>query len=50
MPEINITGDMTTGEVTTRWPATKRFTRHFGSGCFTCPALAVSQFNGCAMH
>ena len=52
MPEINITGDMTTGEVTTRWPATKLvFTKHFGSGCFTCPAFGGEPISmACAMH
>ena len=52
MPEINITGDMTTGEVTTRWPATKEvFTKHFGSGCFTCPAFGGEPISmACAMH
>lgn len=52
MPEINITGDMTTGEVTTRWPATKVvFTKHFGSGCFTCPAFGGEPISmACAMH
>jgi len=49
---LNITGDMTTGEVTTRWPSTKEvFTRHFGSGCFTCPAFGGEPISmACAMH
>lgn len=52
MSEINITGDMTTGEVTERWPATKEvFTKHFGSGCFTCPAFGTEPISmACAMH
>ncbi len=52
MSEINITGDTTTGEVTTRWPATKEvFTKHFGSGCFTCPAFGEEPISmACAMH
>lgn len=52
MPEINITGDMTTGEVTTRWPSTKTvFTKHFGAGCFTCPAFGGEPISmACAMH
>ncbi|MBI5901881.1 MAG: DUF1858 domain-containing protein [Deltaproteobacteria bacterium] len=51
MPE-NISGDMTTGEVTTRWPSTKEvFTRHFGSGCFTCPAFGGEPISmACTMH
>ncbi|MBI5827533.1 MAG: DUF1858 domain-containing protein [Deltaproteobacteria bacterium] len=51
MPE-NITGDMTTGEVTTRWPSTKEvFTKHFGSGCFTCPAFGGEPISmACTMH
>lgn len=51
MPE-NISGDMTTGEVTTKWPATKEvFSKHFGSGCFTCPAFGSEPISmACAMH
>ncbi|GEM_PF-1494361 len=49
---INISGDMTTGEVTTRWPSTKEvFTRRFGGGCFTCPAFGSEPISmACAMH
>ncbi|GMR04280.1 MAG: hypothetical protein BMS9Abin23_0172 [Thermodesulfobacteriota bacterium] len=52
MSEINITGDMTTGEVTERWPSTKEvFTKYFGSGCFTCPAFGTEPISmACAMH
>jgi len=51
MPDT-ISGDMTTGEVTNRWPATKEvFSRHFGSGCFTCPAFGSEPISmACAMH
>lgn len=51
MPKT-ITGDMTTGTVTTRWPSTKEvFTKHFGSGCFTCPAFGGEPISmACAMH
>jgi len=51
MPET-ISGDMTTGEVTTKWPATKEvFSRHFGTGCFTCPAFGSEPISmACAMH
>jgi len=52
MSDNNITGNMTTGEVTTRWPSTKEvFTRHFGAGCFTCPAFGGEPISmACAMH
>ena len=52
MSEINITGNMTTGEVTTRWPSTKAvFSKHFGAGCFTCPAFGGEPISmACAMH
>ncbi|MBI5327176.1 MAG: DUF1858 domain-containing protein [Deltaproteobacteria bacterium] len=52
MSNINISGDMTTGEVTTRWPSTKEvFTKHFGTGCFTCPAFGGEPISmACAMH
>lgn len=51
MPD-SISGDMTTGEVTKRWPSTKEvFSRHFGSGCFTCPAFGSEPISmACAMH
>ncbi|MBI5469334.1 MAG: DUF1858 domain-containing protein [Deltaproteobacteria bacterium] len=51
MPD-NISGNMTTGEVTTRWPSTKEvFTRHFGAGCFSCPAFGGEPISmACAMH
>ncbi|HLC17721.1 MAG TPA: DUF1858 domain-containing protein [Thermodesulfobacteriota bacterium] len=52
MSELNITGEMTTGEVTTRWPSTRQvFSKHFGSGCFTCPAFGEEPISmACAMH
>jgi len=52
MNDFNITGNMTTGEVTQRWPSTKEvFTRHFGNGCFTCPAFGSEPISmACAMH
>lgn len=52
MSELNISGDMTTGEVTTRWPSTKAvFTKHFGAGCFSCPAFGGEPISmACAMH
>jgi len=52
MSEINITGETTTGEVTETWPSTKEvFTRHFGSGCFTCPAFGTEPISmACSMH
>lgn len=53
MSEIdNISGDMTTGEVTTKWPSTKDvFSKHFGSGCFTCPAFGDEPISmACSMH
>jgi hybrid cluster-associated redox disulfide protein len=52
MSNINISGDMTTGEVTTRWPSTKEvFTKHFGTGCFTCPAFGGEPISmACTMH
>ncbi len=52
MSDINITGDMTTGEVTTRWPKNKEvFTKHFGNGCFTCPAFGGEPISmACTMH
>lgn len=52
MSAESITGDMTTGEVTTRWPATKAvFSKHFGTGCFTCPAFGGEPISvACSMH
>lgn len=52
MSAETITGDMTTGEVTTRWPGTKAvFSKHFGSGCFSCPAFGGEPISmACAMH
>jgi len=53
MSEIdNISGNMTTGEVTTKWPSTKAvFSKHFGSGCFTCPAFGGEPISmACTMH
>ncbi|TAN61637.1 DUF1858 domain-containing protein [bacterium] len=52
MPYENISGEMTTGEVTTTWPSTKEvFTKHFGSGCFSCPAFGGEPISmACSMH
>lgn len=53
MPEYDsISGDMTTGEVTTKWPSTKEvFSKHFGGGCFTCPAFGGEPISiACSMH
>lgn len=51
MPE-SISGDMTTGEVTTKWPGTKAvFSKHFGGSCFTCPAFGSEPISiACSMH
>lgn len=48
----DISGQMTTGEVTETWPSTKEvFSRHFGSGCFTCPAFGGEPIDmACSMH
>lgn len=48
----SIGGDMTTGEVTETWPSTKAvFTKHFGSGCFSCPAFGGEPISmACTMH
>lgn len=50
--EINITKAMTTGEVTTKYPATKAvFSKYFGSSCFDCPAFGTEDINlACMMH
>lgn len=50
--EMNITGAMTTGEVTTKWPSTKEvFSKHFGASCFTCPAFGSEPISlACSMH
>ncbi|MEK6758840.1 MAG: DUF1858 domain-containing protein [Deltaproteobacteria bacterium] len=51
MPDT-ISGNMTTGEVTTKWPTTKEvFVKHFGAGCFSCPAFGTEPISmACAMH
>jgi len=48
----SISGDMTTGEVTTTWPSTKAvFSKHFGNGCFSCPAFGGEPISmACTMH
>lgn len=50
--EIGITKKMTTGEVTTKYPATKAvFSKYFGSSCFDCPAFGTEDINlACMMH
>src|SRR3990167_2694736 len=50
--KIVITKKMTTGEVTKKWLATKEvFTKHFGKGCFDCPAFGTEDINlACMMH
>ncbi len=49
---INITKNMTTGEVTEKYPATKVvFSKHFGKSCFDCPAFGTEDINlACTMH
>ena len=48
----NITKEMTTGEVTEKYPATKAvFAKHFGKSCFDCPAFGTEDINlACMMH
>ncbi|MGR3293788.1 MAG: hypothetical protein ACUZ9M_07220 [Candidatus Scalindua sp.] len=39
---LNITKNMTSGEVTEKYPATKEvFSKHFGKSCFDCPAFGT---------
>ncbi len=47
-----ITKEMTTGEVTEKYPATKDvFSKHFGKSCFDCPAFGTEDINlACMMH
>ncbi|GAX61674.1 hypothetical protein SCALIN_C27_0068 [Candidatus Scalindua japonica] len=48
----DITKEMTTGEVTEKYPATKEvFSKHFGKSCFDCPAFGTEDINlACMMH
>lgn len=50
--KLNITKEMTTGEVTEKYPATKLvFSKHFGKSCFDCPAFGTEDINlACMMH
>jgi hypothetical protein len=50
--EIAITKKMSTGEVTTKFPATKAvFSKHFGKSCFDCPAFGTEDISlACMMH
>ncbi|HLA38329.1 MAG TPA: DUF1858 domain-containing protein, partial [Candidatus Brocadiales bacterium] len=50
--EIVINKKMKTSEVTDRYPAAKTvFTKHFGAGCFTCPAFGTEDLAfACMMH
>ncbi len=50
--KLNITKEMTTGEVTEKYPATKEvFSKHFGKSCFDCPAFGTEDINlACMMH
>ena len=50
--EIVINKKMKTSEVTDRYPAAKTvFTKHFGAGCFTCPAFGTEDVAfACLMH
>lgn len=50
--KVSITKDMTTGEVTEKYPATKAvFSKHFGKSCFDCPAFGTEDINlACMMH
>lgn len=49
---ISITKEMTTGEVTEKYPATRAvFSKHFGKSCFDCPAFGTEDINlACMMH
>ena len=43
---MDITKEMTTGEVTEKYPATKAvFAKHFGKSCFDCPAFGTEDIN-----
>ncbi len=50
--KIEITKEMTTGEVTEKYPATREvFSKHFGKSCFDCPAFGTEDVNlACMMH
>ena len=50
--KIVITKEMTTGEVTEKYPATREvFSKHFGKSCFDCPAFGTEDVNlACMMH
>ena len=50
--EIAITKKMKTTEVTDRYPAAKSvFVKHFGKGCFDCPAFGTEDVAfACLMH
>ncbi len=50
--KVGITKEMTTGEVTEKYPATKAvFSKHFGKSCFDCPAFGTEDINlACMMH
>lgn len=50
--KVSITKNMTTGEVTEKYPATKAvFAKHFGKSCFDCPAFGSEDINlACMMH
>ncbi|MGR3309652.1 MAG: DUF1858 domain-containing protein [Candidatus Brocadiales bacterium] len=50
--EAIITKKMSTGEVTTKYPATKDvFVKYFGKSCFDCPAFGTEDINlACMMH
>ncbi len=50
--KVAITKKMTTGEVTEKYPATKKvFSKHFGKSCFDCPAFGTEDINlACMMH
>ena len=50
--KVSITKEMTTGEVTEIYPATREvFSKHFGKSCFDCPAFGTEDVNlACMMH
>ena len=50
--KVSITKEMTTGEVTEKYPATREvFSKHFGKSCFDCPAFGTEDVNlACMMH
>ncbi|MCP4264124.1 MAG: hypothetical protein GY777_00865 [Candidatus Brocadiaceae bacterium] len=44
--QVDITKEMTTGEVTEKYPATRAvFAKHFGKSCFDCPAFGTEDIN-----